>query len=152
MMQQLERAFGNLLRLVAAGCFVLLLLLVGFNVLVRLFPVVSSGWTDELIELAFAWMIFMGSAALARERLHFRADMILLALRDTTVGRMLDLALKIIGVVFFGIFTVLSRNLTVAATNTTPALDLPRIFWYGVMPISGAIMLVYAVRDLIARE
>lgn len=151
-MQRPERAFGGLLRLVAAGCFGMLFLLVGFNVLVRLFPIVSSGWTDELIELAFAWMIFMGSAALARERLHFRADMILLALRDTTVGRMLDLALKIIGVVFFGIFTVLSWNLTVAATNTTPALDLPRIFWYGVMPISGAIMLVYAVRDLIARE
>lgn len=149
-MRGLERAFGNLLRLVAAGCFVMLFLLVGFNVLVRLFPVVSSGWTDELIELAFAWMIFMGSAALARERLHFRADMILLALRDTTAGRTLDRALKAAGLIFFGIFTLLSWNLAVAATNTTPTLDLPRIFWYGVMPVSGAIMLAYAVRDLFA--
>jgi TRAP-type C4-dicarboxylate transport system permease small subunit len=130
----------------------MLLLLVGFNVLVRLFPLVSSGWTDELIELAFAWMIFMGSAALARERLHFRADMILLALRGTRAGRTLDLALKIAGLAFFGIFTLLSWDLAVAATNTTPALDLPRIFWYGVMPVSGAIMLAYAVRDLVARE
>ncbi len=152
MLARLERGFGMLLRLIAAGSFVVLLLLVAFIVAVREFPYVSSGWTDELVELAFAWMIFVGSAALVRERLHFRADMVLIALKGTRAGRLLDLALKALSVVFFAAFTLLSWDLAASATNTSPELDLPRVLWYGVMPVSGAIMLAYGLRDLFERE
>jgi hypothetical protein len=33
-------------------------------------------WADELVESGFAWMVFLGSAVLWKERTHFRVDLI----------------------------------------------------------------------------
>jgi len=37
---------------------------------------------------------------------------------------------------------------TRAANDRTPIFVLSRVFWYGVMPLSGALMIAYTVRDL----
>jgi TRAP-type C4-dicarboxylate transport system permease small subunit len=152
MLRRIEELFGGLLKLIAAASFVVLLVLVSLTVGARFFPIASTGWSDELIELGFAWMVFVGSAAVWRERAHFRADMILVALKHRPVGRVLSVLLNLVSVVFFVIFLWLSWDLTVAATDSSPVLDLPRYLWYGVMPISGAIMLAYALRDLWRRD
>jgi TRAP-type C4-dicarboxylate transport system permease small subunit len=105
------------------------------------------GWADEVIEWAFAWMVFLGTAVLWRERTHFRVDLIPNWLAGSKAGRMLEIFLSLLSLVFFVVFTYQGGVLTMRTTDNSPILDLPKAAWYIVMPISGAAIIGYTVRD-----
>jgi TRAP-type C4-dicarboxylate transport system permease small subunit len=140
----LERA----MRWGSIACFVALLVIIAANVLVRFVPVMSLGWMDEIVELAFAWMVFLGAAALWREGSHFRVDLVVNVLGGTRAGWGLGVFLNLVSLFFLLIFTYYGTILTVSATDRSPILEYPRALWYIVMPIAGAIMIGYSIRDL----
>ena len=111
-----------------------------------LFPM---GWADEVIEWAFAWMVFLGTAVLWRERTHFRVDLIPNWLAGSRAGYILEIFLSLLSLVFFLVFTYEGGVLTMRTTDNSPILDLPKAFWYVIMPISGAAILGYTIRDLV---
>ena len=49
---------------------------------------------------------------------------------------------------FLLIFTYQGGLLAIQATDRSPILEFPRTLWYMVMPIAGAIMIGYTIRDL----
>jgi TRAP-type C4-dicarboxylate transport system permease small subunit len=106
------------------------------------------GWADEVIEWAFAWMIFMGTAVLWKERTHFRVELIPHWLAGSQAGKILEIFLSLMALAFFLVFTYEGGVLTMRTTDNSPILDLPKAFWYGIMPISGVILLGYTIRDL----
>ena len=61
---------------VCIAAFVVLIVLVTTLILIRFAPLFSLGWADEIVEMAFAWMTFLGAAALWRSRSHFRVDLL----------------------------------------------------------------------------
>jgi len=138
------------MRGITVACFVVLLVLLTAVVFVRFVPVISMGWSDELVELAFAWLVFLGAATLWRDRSHFRVDMVPQMLVNTKAGRGLEVLLSLLSLGFFVVFTYEAYLLTRTATDRTPIFVLSRAFWYGVMPLSGALMILYTVRDLCA--
>jgi TRAP-type C4-dicarboxylate transport system permease small subunit len=48
------------------------------------------------------------------------------------------------------VFTYEGALLAMKATDRSPIFELPKTLWYMVIPISGAIMIGYTIRDLIA--
>jgi len=74
-------------------------------VLIRFWPIVVLGWEDEVVELAFAWMVFLGSAAVWRSHEHIAIDFIPQALAGTRTGRALEMAVGILALGFLGVFT-----------------------------------------------
>ena len=136
------------LRWATVGCFVGLLFLIGAGILARFIPFFPMGWADEVIEWAFAWMVFLGTAVLWRERTHFRVDLIPNWLAGSKAGRMLEIFLSLLSLVFFVVFTYQGGVLTMRTTDNSPILDLPKAIWYVIMPISGAAIIGYTVRDL----
>ena len=60
---------GTFLRVVSMSCLTVISILMVFNVFTRFFPIFSMSWFDEILEGVFAWMVFMGAAALAAARL-----------------------------------------------------------------------------------
>jgi TRAP-type C4-dicarboxylate transport system permease small subunit len=140
----LERA----MRWGSITCFLALLVIIAANVFVRFVPVMSLGWMDEIVELAFAWMVFLGAAALWREGTHFRVDLLLNHLAGTRAGWGLTVVLNLLGLFFLVIFTCYGAMLTADATDRSPILEYPRLIWYVVMPIAGSIMIGYSLRDL----
>ncbi len=137
------------LRWATVGCFLGLLILIGAGIFARFIPFFPMGWADEVIEWAFAWMVFLGSAVLWRERTHFRVDLIPNWLARSNAGRMLEIFLSLLSLVFFAVFSYQGGVLTMRTTDNSPILDLPKAAWYIVMPISGVAMLGYTVRDLV---
>ena len=135
------------LRWATVGCFVGLLFLIGAGILARFIPFFPMGWADEVIEWAFAWMVFLGTAVLWRERTHFRVDLIPNWLAGSKAGRMLEIFLSLLSLVFFVVFTYQGGVLTMRTTDNSPILDLPKAAWYIVMPISGAAIIGYTLRD-----
>jgi TRAP-type transport system small permease protein len=147
-MAALDQFLGRLLRAIAIASFIALFVLITINVSLRFLPFTSMVWTDEVIELLFAWTVFFGSAALWRERLHFRADMLLIALGRGPSRILSEALLQLLNIAFFVVFTWLGLQLWLSASDLSPILELPRRIWYAPMPLAGLIMLVYSLRDL----
>jgi TRAP-type C4-dicarboxylate transport system permease small subunit len=148
-LKKVDKVLEILLRWSSIICLVGLLSLVSAVVLVRFVPITSLGWSDEIIEFAFAWMVFLCAAALWRERTHFSVDVITDRLSGSKTGRVLKIFLNFLSLVFLLVFTYEGALLAMEATDRSPIFELPRTLWYMVMPISGAIMIGYTLRDLL---
>ena len=146
-----EKADGylrDILRISTIVCLVGLWIFISAGVFVRFFPITSMGWADEIIELGFAWMVFLGASALWRDRSHFRVELFPQWLAGTKAGRILEIFLSFMAFLFLLMFTYEGGLLTIRATDRSPILEITRTFFYMVMPISGAIMIGYTMRDL----
>ena len=145
-----DRALEAVLRWMSIVCMFILVVLVCALVFIRFFPVFSMGWADEIVELAFAWMVFMGTAAVWRSHEHITIDFIPQALAGTRAGRVLDVVVNVLVLGFLGVFTWQGWFLTIQArSNTSPMLTMPKPFWYAVIPVSGLLMIVYTVSRIL---
>jgi TRAP-type C4-dicarboxylate transport system permease small subunit len=146
----LDRILEAVLRWMSVFCLALLAVLVCGLVLVRFYPIVSLSWSDEIVELAFAWMVFLGTAAMWRSREHITIDFIPQALAGTRVGRALEILVDLLALGFLLVFTWQGWLLTLQAQgNTSPMLELPKPWWYASVPASGLVMMGYAVSRLL---
>jgi TRAP-type C4-dicarboxylate transport system permease small subunit len=117
-------------------------------ILIRFVPLFSLGWADEIVEMAFAWMTFLGAAVLCGGRLHFRVDLIPGLLAKRRAGQVLEVILSLLALAFFLVFTYEGAVLTMRTVMPSPILALPKALWYLAMPISGLFMIGYTIRDL----
>ena len=147
-LKKADRAVELGLRWGSVLCFAGLLVIICAVVFVRFIPITSMGWTDEVIEFAFAWMVFLCSAGLWRQRSHFRVEVITDWLRGSKAGRGLEVLLTIISLVFLLVFTYEGYLLAIKATDRSPIFEFPKTLWYLSMPLTGVIMFGYTIRDL----
>jgi len=141
-----DRILEAVLRWISIVCMFVLVVLVCALVLIRFFPLFSMGWSDEIVELAFAWMVFMGTAAVWRMHEHITIDFIPQALAGTRAGRILDVIVGLLILGFLGVFTWQGWLLTIQSEgNTSPMLTLPKPLWYATIPVSGLVMMIYTI-------
>ncbi len=145
----LDRKLVFFLRLICVCCFCLLLLLLAGNVFVRHFPVAAFYWFDEVVEWMFAWMIFFGAAALWARDEHFKLEWISEKIKGTTAGHLVALLLEFLSLFFLAVFFYESYRLTALAKDWTPVFNVSRRYLYVCMPISGAIMVGYSMRNIV---
>jgi len=148
MFKKIDRVLELMLRWGSSICLVGLLIIICAVVFVRFVPIASMGWTDEIVEFAFAWMVFLCSAGLWRQRTHFRVEVITEWLGGSKAGRVLEILLSVISLVFFLVFTYEGGLLAIKATDRSPIFEFPKTLWYMSIPISGVIMFGYTIRDL----
>lgn len=144
-----DRFLAIIMRWLTLVCLVALLILLSGVVFVRFVPVTSLGWSDEIVEWAFAWMVFIGAAILWRNNEHFRVQWLPDKLSGRVSGKVLRIAVEILSMIFLGIMTYYGMKLTVAAHDRSPILELPRHIWYLCIPLAGITMIGYSVRNLI---
>jgi TRAP-type C4-dicarboxylate transport system permease small subunit len=147
---RVDRGLDSALRWLSIFCLAILTVLVSALVVVRFFPLVSLGWSDEIVELAFAWMVFLGTAAIWRSHEHITIDFVPQALAGTRIGRVLEVLLGLLALGFLLVFTWHGWLLTVQARgNTSPMLELPRPWWYASVPVSGVVMIGYTIARMV---
>jgi len=145
-----DRTLDAVLRWLSIVCMFVLVLLVSALVLVRFVPIMSLGWSDEIVELAFAWMVFMGTAVVWRSHEHITIDFIPQALVGTRAGRVLDAVVSLLILGFLVVFTWQGWFFMIQAMgNTSPMLTMPRPLWYAVIPVSGLVMIGYTVSRIL---
>jgi TRAP-type C4-dicarboxylate transport system permease small subunit len=149
-MRWIDKVILNALKAVTITAFVLLTALITANVFVRFFPVVSLHWFDEIIEMLYAYLVFYGAAALWITREH-------ISVGDWLSGRILknERARHLYGVIveslvlcFVVIFFHYSMQLTERALDVTNVFAIPKKILYSCMPISGAVMVLYSIRNI----
>jgi TRAP-type C4-dicarboxylate transport system permease small subunit len=133
------------------ACFIGLTILVSANVFVRFFPVASLHWFDEIIELLYAYLVFYGAAALWITREHFSVgDWIGRKIITRAPARhVYRLILEVLVLVFVLVFFFYSFRLTALAQDVTNVFAIPKRVLYSCMPIAGAVMSVYSIRNII---
>jgi TRAP-type C4-dicarboxylate transport system permease small subunit len=146
--EKIDRGLELFLRWGSSLCLVGLLIIISAVVFVRFVPFTSMGWTDEVVEFAFAWMVFLCSAGLWRQKTHFRVEVMKEWLGDSKAGRALEILLSLLSLVFLLVLTYQGGVLAMKATDRSPIFEFPKTLWYLSIPIAGAIMIGYTIRDL----
>lgn len=148
-MKRLDHILGATLRGIAISCLAALFLLLLINVVARGFQLAGFAWFDEIVQGLFAWMVFFGAAALWREHEHFRVEWLEVSLGRSRPGLALQVGLALLCIAFLVTMTWYGWDLTTRSRALTPILRLPTWLFYVAIPVSGAVMTVYSVRDLV---
>lgn len=148
-MNKLDTAVGHVLRGIAVFCLAALFLLLFVNVFARSFQLASFAWMDEVVQGLFAWMVFMGAAALWREGAHFRVDWLEKTLSPRYASPLLKLLIALLSLLFLLVLTWYGWLLTERSSASTPVLNLPIGIFYVSIPVAGALMSIYSLRDVL---
>lgn len=146
-MSALDRILGGLMRGAAVACFAALFALLLANVVARSFQLAGFAWFDEIVQALFAWMVFVGAAALWREKGHFQVLWLPEALPERP-ARAARILIVLLGLCFLAAMTWYGATLTFKARALTPILALPTAWLYAAIPVSGALMCAYSLADL----
>jgi TRAP-type C4-dicarboxylate transport system permease small subunit len=144
-----DRMILNALKAVTIVSFVLLTILITANVIVRFFPVVSLHWFDEIIELLYAYMVFYGAAALWILRGHISVgDWIEKSISNPRRRHLYRAFIDILVLGFAAVFFYYSLRLTILALDVTNVFAIPKRVLYSCMPVAGALMVIYSLRNI----
>jgi TRAP-type C4-dicarboxylate transport system permease small subunit len=147
----IDRILLNALKAITIISFIFLTVLITANVFVRFFPVVSLHWFDEIIELLYAYMVFYGAAALWITREHIRVGDWLSEriLKSERVRHFYGVIVESLVLCFVVVFFYYSMQLTERALDVTNVFAIPKKILYSCMPIAGAVMVVYSIRNIL---
>jgi TRAP-type C4-dicarboxylate transport system permease small subunit len=146
----IDKVILNALKAVTITAFILLTVLITANVFVRFFPVVSLHWFDEIIEMLYAYLVFYGAAALWITREHISVGDWLSGriLKNERVRHLYGVIVESLVLCFVVIFFYYAMQLTERALDVTNVFAIPKKILYSCMPISGAVMVLYSIRNI----
>ena len=150
-LKKIDRMVLAALKALTVTLFLLLSLLVSANVLVRFVPVVSLHWFDEIVEMLYAYLIFYGTAALWITREHFSLGNWIghRIIKNASARHVYRLVIELLVLVFVLVFFYYSLRLTAMAQDVTNVFAIPKRILYSCMPIAGAVMVIYSIRNII---
>jgi TRAP-type transport system small permease protein len=134
------------LKYVTVALFAALTLIVTANVLLRVFPITSLHWTDEIVEMCFAGLVFYGAAGVWIAKGNFSVgDWISKLVKNERAKQAYRLILELIILGFAIIFFRYSLNLTLRAREVSSVFQISKKVLYSCMPISSLIMVAYSL-------
>jgi TRAP-type transport system small permease protein len=147
----IDKVILNVLKVITITCFVFLTILLSANIFVRFVPVASLHWFDEIVELFYAYLVFYGSAALWITKEHFSVgDWIGGRIIKNDAGRSIyRIIVELMVLIFVLIFFYYSYQLTELAQDVTNAFAIPKSVLYSCLPISGGLMIIYSIRNIV---
>lgn len=140
----IDRLVALACRRIVSGCFLGLFVLLSLGILQRLFPLMKVPGYDELVELLFIWMTFVGSVALWREGTLYRVDSF-----ERVLGRrgrrLLAVATHLAMLALALVFVYAGWDFLRQSGETTPFLQIDKAYWYAAIPVCGVAMCAYSV-------
>jgi|SRR5690625_285023 len=128
--------------------FLLLIITVALQVLARFVLHIPLIWAPDLAQLLFAWLIFLGAAVALRKNTHYTVDIIPYGKRS------IDVPLEIIGFIVTAavIYLMFFHGITLTElrkSGVIQSLGISRMWAYASIPVSGALMALYAIEALL---
>lgn len=137
------------LKIMTISCFVLLSILVSIRVFNRFIPIISTNWSDEVIELLYAWLVFYGIAAIFQSNSLIRITFLLSKIKNLKKLHLYNIFLEILMFGFIVIYFIESLKLTIKANDVTSILAFPKRLSYSCMPIGGLFLIIYSIRNIV---
>lgn len=106
-------------------------------------------WVEQVSNMIFIWVVFIGSAVLYRQNLHIGVDFFLnmLGERQQEIWKWF---VEFINLSFIVILFIYSLKLTIdVMPNTMGSLDLSPAYYYVSCPVSCFMMMLYFVEKIV---
>jgi len=146
-LSRIDRFVAVACRWSVIGCFLGLFVLLTLGILQRMIPWMKVPGYDELIELLFIWMTFIGALALWREGTLYRVD----AFERVLQGRARQALAVATHLAMLALAVILSYagwDFLRQSGETTPFLQIDKAYWYAAIPVCGTLMAVYSIAAL----
>lgn len=143
------RLVDRILKLVLTALVIVLTVSVFLQVLIRFVFKFPLPWTEEVSRIAFVYVIFLGATIAVRTNAHLNVDFLLVAL-PVSLAR----ALKLVGTALVATFLAAVTWQGIAfvratGVQVTPVMQIPFRHLYLVLPLTGGLMLLYLVANLV---
>jgi TRAP-type C4-dicarboxylate transport system permease small subunit len=134
----------------AALCLVAMVVIVAWHIFSRYFLAKSPAWANELAQVLTIYFSLFGAAYAYRRDLHIGME--LLRNRFTgAAGRVYNALLDAVVAAFGGAMVVWGAQLVSRMTDQTlPGTGLPVAWQYLPLPITGGLLLAFAVEKIVA--
>lgn len=119
------------------------------QVLIRFVFKYPLPWTEEVARIAFVYCIFVGATIAVREGSHLHVDALLATLPEKAARAIVILGMLLVGA--FLVFVTWQGIVLVRATGVqmTPVMQIPFKYLYLIVPVSGALMLLFLAANLL---
>ncbi len=139
-------------RILSSACFVIFAFMVcigTYQIVVRYFFNSPSTVSEELLTYSFTWMALLSSAYVFGKRDHMRMGF----LADKLTGQKrlaLEVAIEVLILAFAVIVLIFGGiRMDLTMTQVTASLGIPMGTVYTVVPLSGVLIVVYTVINII---
>ena len=130
-------------------CIALIVLITIAAVWWRYILAAPLAWIEQVSNILFIWVTFIGAAVLYRQRLHIGVDMLIERLQGRARA-VLFWGIEIGNLVFILILFVYSMKLSIdVLPNTYGALDITPAWFYFSAPAACAMMALYFIERLV---
>ncbi len=133
---------------VALACAGIMPIVVGANVVSRYTDWYRILWAEDVVKVLFLWIVFLGGAIAVKYAAHIRMDVA----SSRLPGRARAIWDRIIlfSPVLVGIVLVVLgvRFVEISMRRELPSLQVSAGYFTAIMPLSGALMILYALNNL----
>ena len=142
----LDRIVGTVCCLILGG----MVLVLAWQVFSRYALNAPSTYSEEILRYGMIWSSLLGAAFACGQQSH----MAIYLLRDTMSGRVrtiLNLLTPLAFIIFACAVLIAGglRAVDVAQSQTSPVMQIPMVWVYVAMPVSGVLIVIYSVLELI---
>lgn len=131
--------------LIAVLCLVAIVLAISWGVLTRYVMPQAAAWTFEVAVIAFGWLVFFGSAACVRHRMHADVDG-LVARFPPRLRRAVFIAnWWLLAALFLTLAAMFGWQAVIAHDIRVVVIDIPRSVVYLPMAVASLLMLLQHV-------
>jgi TRAP-type C4-dicarboxylate transport system permease small subunit len=146
---RLDRVVTLALEVICIALFAAITFILTLNIVVRFFPFMSMHWFDEILEMLYGALVFYGAAAVWVVHGHFSVgDWLSKRLPNVRTRFVYRFLVELCSLVFIAIFFKYSLDLTMTTTEQTTAFAMSKAWLYACMPITGAIMVIYSLKNM----
>ena len=149
-MRQLRKYLNFALNALAGGSFLAMVLLTCWQVFTRYVLRNPSSWSEEMVSYLFAWMSLFGASLVVGERGHMNIPIIVERFGDR--GRKFFAIFgELVACIFAGVILVYGgiQITSLAMGQMTSALGVPIGIFYVVLPLSGALNIIYTILNIV---
>ena len=137
--------------IVAAAAVAVIIASVGWGVVTRYVTEQPAAWASEIATLGFAWVVFFGSAACFKYRMHPAIDVMVDRLPARVQGAVRTFNHCLL-LCFFGFMVWFGTRFAIDAWDSpSPVLRMPQTWLYGPVALCSALMAVRYLQVLAGR-
>lgn len=151
-MNAIRKILDRTLEILGSVVFVVMILLVLFQIFSRVVLNNPNTMTEELVRFLMIWLSMLASAYVVGKRGHLAVTL----LSDHLSGsnkRLLEIVVQILFLLFAAVIMVYGgwKATMVNVAQISPSLSLSMGYVYGAVPVSGVIMFIYSLLNLLEK-
>ena len=149
-MRVVRKYLNFALSALAGGSFLAMVLLTCWQVFTRYILRNPSTWSEEMVSYLFAWMTLLGASLVVSERGHMNIPILVERFGDRA-RKFFAIFGEVVACLFAGVILFYGgiQITSLAMGQMTSSLGVPIGIFYVVLPLSGALNIVYTILNII---